>query len=360
MKKAVSESTVFVGLSGGVDSSVAALRLKKAGYRVVGVFIKVWQPDFLTCNWEAERLDAMRVAATLDIPFLTFDASERYKNDVADYLVREYKSGRTPNPDVMCNKHVKFGAFLNFARSHGADFVATGHYAQRIDGEAGPELHRGIDENKDQSYFLWTLTDEQLQHALFPIGDTKKADIRKEAERAGLPTAEKPDSQGVCFLGALDMKEFLFHFIPREPGVVRDTDGNEIGEHDGAIFYTIGQRHGFQSTHAQANERPYYVVQKDIEHNILIVSHEKPTHTDSDGSTLHLTGTNWIGPRAGEQIEIQTRYRQKPARGTIEVMETDKATVTLHEAAEMSAAGQSCVLYSGTRCLGGGIIDNAD
>lgn len=357
MQKAPHESTVFVGLSGGVDSSVAALRLKKAGYRVVGVFIKVWQPDFLACNWEAERLDAMRVAATLDIPFLTCDATERYKKDVADYLIREYTAGRTPNPDVMCNKHVKFGAFLNFARERGADFVATGHYAQRIDTAEGPELHRGVDEQKDQSYFLWALTSDELAHVLFPIGDTKKADIRKEAERAGLPTAEKADSQGVCFLGALDMKEFLFHFIPRTVGVVKDTEGNEVGEHDGAIFYTIGQRHGFRNTHAHTNDEPYYVHSKDIDNNILVVSHNKPTHEQSGTDTIRLTDTNWIGPRAGADIEIQTRYRQKPARGTIHSIADNEATITFTEPADLSAVGQSCVLYHNTRCLGGGIID---
>lgn len=351
------QQTVFVGLSGGVDSSVAALRLKRAGYRVVGVFIKVWQPDFLRCNWEAERLDAMRVAATLDIPFLTCDATERYKSDVVDYLVREYTAGRTPNPDVMCNKHVKFGAFLDFARAQGADFVATGHYAQRIDSATGPELHRGKDENKDQSYFLWTLTNEQLAHTLFPIGDTKKADIRAEAERAGLPTAEKPDSQGVCFLGALDMKEFLFHFIPPVPGVVRTTDGKDVGEHDGALFYTIGQRHGFSNVHATADDRPYYVVAKDIKNNVLTVSHEKPAHTTGEGSVLHLTEVNWIGARTETEVSVQTRYRQKPARGTIRAHSDTAATIVLSEPLEMSAVGQSCVLYDGERCLGGGIID---
>jgi tRNA-specific 2-thiouridylase len=360
MRKDVRGSTVFVGLSGGVDSSVAALRLKNAGYRVVGVFIKVWQPDFLTCNWEAERLDAMRVAATLDIPFLTCDATDRYKNDVADYLIREYKAGRTPNPDVMCNKHVKFGAFLDFARAHGADFVATGHYAQRIDKDSGPELHRGADQNKDQSYFLWTLTNEQLSQIVFPVGNSEKAVIRKEAEHAGLPTAEKPDSQGVCFLGALDMKEFLFHFIPRDVGTVRDTDGNEIGEHDGALFYTIGQRHGFRNNNTHADDRPYYVVEKDIEKNILVASHKKPTHMDGHGSTLYLTDTNWIGPRDGEAVEIQTRYRQKPARGIVSSAGDARAEIKLSEPLEMSAAGQSCVLYRGTRCLGGGIIDRVD
>ena len=184
MRRMNESTTVFVGLSGGVDSSVAALRLKNQGYHVVGVFIKVWHPDWLVCNWEQERLDAMRVAARLDIPFLTCDAEAAYRDDVADYFIAEYKAGRTPNPDVMCNKYVKFGRFLEFAETHGAHYVATGHYAQRLDCDGTSELHRGVDTNKDQTYFLWTLTQAQLQKTLFPVGDSPKATIRAEA--AGL------------------------------------------------------------------------------------------------------------------------------------------------------------------------------
>src|SRR3989344_4369575 len=296
------KSTVFVGLSGGVDSSVAAARLVHEGYAVVGVFIKVWQPDFLPCNWEKERLDAMRVCATLGIPFLTCDATERYKAEVVDYLIAEYRAGRTPNPDVMFNKQVKFGAFLDFADEHGADYIATGHYARRMGRAHAAEkdagsifLLRGTDPSKDQSYFLWTLTKAQLARTLFPIGDSLKSDIRKEAASYGLPTAEKPDSQGVCFLGELDMKEFLFHFIPREVGNVSDISDRIIGEHDGAVFYTIGQRHGFRLHQTSPDDPPYFIVSKDLEKNVLIVSHEKPTVSPSALRALGLTSTNWIG-----------------------------------------------------------------
>nr|MCU0678573.1 tRNA 2-thiouridine(34) synthase MnmA [Candidatus Paceibacterota bacterium] len=190
--------TVFVGLSGGVDSSVAALRLKNQGHNVVGVFIKVWHPDWLVCNWEQERLDAMRVAAHLGIPFLTCDAEAAYRDEVATYFIESYKAGLTPNPDVLCNEKVKFGAFLRFALEKGADYVATGHYAQKGSGDEGEtELWRGIDTSKDQSYFLWSLSREQLSRVLFPVGDTNKIDLRKEAEAALLPTAQKKDSQGV-------------------------------------------------------------------------------------------------------------------------------------------------------------------
>jgi tRNA-specific 2-thiouridylase len=383
------KKTVFVGLSGGVDSSVAAARLLKAGYRVVGVFIKVWQPEFLKCDWEAERLDAMRVCAALGIPFLTCDASERYKTDVADYLVREYRAGRTPNPDVMCNKHVKFGAFLDFADAHGADYIATGHYARRA-GEAGAAekdaskdapgifLLRGVDPQKDQSYFLWTLTETQLARTLFPIGDSLKSDIRAEAARYGLPTAEKPDSQGICFLGELDMKEFLFHFIPRETGEVRDESGAIVGEHDGAVFYTIGQRHGFHLRQTAPDAPPYYVIEKDLKRNVLVVSHEKQRSSPSALRALGLSDTNWIGEPPSGEVQIQTRYRQKPVPATVETGRGDDTTETIGYALndgqlrqrdttitplatlDLPALGQSCVVYDGDTLLGGGIVSECN
>jgi tRNA-specific 2-thiouridylase len=229
---------VFVGLSGGVDSAVSAALLKEQGFEVVGVFIKTWHPDFLECNEEEERIDAMRVAAYLDIPFLTFDFEDVYKKEVADYMIEEYKSGRTPNPDVMCNKEVKFGAFLKKAISMGADFVATGHYAIAIGGEnysaflqstTGPfRVHnfphrlllRSPDSTKDQSYFLWTLTQDQLSRIIFPVGNLKKTQVRKLAKKFKLPVALKKDSQGICFLGAVDLKDFLKHYIKEKRGVV--------------------------------------------------------------------------------------------------------------------------------------------
>ena len=196
--------TVFVGVSGGVDSSVSAALLKDQGYSVVGVFIRTWQPDFIECTWRDERRDAMRVCAHLDIPFLECDAEDAYKNGVADYMIEEYKKGNTPNPDVMCNREVKFGVFWKFAKDHGADYIATGHYAVNNNG-----LRKSPDASKDQSYFLWTLTQDDLIHVLFPVGHLDKKDVRKLAEKYKLPTATKKDSQGVCFLGPLDMKEFL-------------------------------------------------------------------------------------------------------------------------------------------------------
>jgi tRNA-specific 2-thiouridylase len=347
--------TVFVGLSGGVDSSVAALRLLRAGYNVVGVFIKVWHPDWLVCNWEQERLDAMRVAAKLGIPFLTCDAEAAYRDEVARYFIDEYKAGRTPNPDVMCNKYVKFGAFLEFAKMHGAYFVATGHYAQRIDVDGVPEMHRGIDTNKDQTYFLWTLTTEQLAKTLFPVGNSTKNVIRAEAAAAGLLTAEKRDSQGICFLGHIDIKEFMSHYVKLVPGDVLGESGEVIGAHDGALIYTLGQRHGFTLHNEQANTTAKFVIARDIEKNTITVASQTASLHASDA--IALEGTNLTKALTqGDAISFQIRYRQQPQTATVASVDGNRLELKLHSVSDVPAAGQSCVLYDGTRCIGGGII----
>lgn len=347
--------TVFVGLSGGVDSSVAALRLKKQGYRVVGVFIKVWHPDFMICNWEAERLDAMRVAAHLDIPFLTCDAEATYRDEVAHYFISEYKAGRTPNPDVLCNKEVKFGAFLRFAKEREADFIATGHYVERKEGKQGAELHRGVDPNKDQSYFLWSLSNEQLQMSLFPVGNTPKEAIRKEAAKAGIPTATKKDSQGVCFLGHIDIPEFLSHYVTLVPGNVLDETGTTIGTHKGALVYTIGQRHGFTLHNNDTQREQLYVVDKNIDNNTITVAAVRRTTTASD--TISLTNTTLRSPLSiGETLHAQFRYRQTPFAITILEVNDNELSFKINESVETPATGQSCVFYLGSHCIGGGII----
>ena len=348
---------VFVGLSGGVDSSVAAWRLKEQGYDVVGVFIKVWHPDFLVCNWEEERLDAMRVAAHLDIPFLTCDAEKEYRDDVAKYFISEYIAGRTPNPDVMCNKYVKFGAFMNFAKAQGADFIATGHYARRIDNEFGkPGLYRGIDQNKDQTYFLWSLTNEQLEYTLLPLGDTCKDDIRKEAEQAGIPTATKKDSQGVCFLGHIDIPEFISHYVDLKPGEVLDETGSVIGQHQGAMVYTLGQRHGFTvNTHDQ-NREVYYVQSKDLTANTITVSTKRPLLPVSTDLILQNVVMR-TAIKEGDKLSVQTRYRQVPFLVEVKsVTDTEIILVIIEGDVEAVASGQSCVLYRAELCIGGGII----
>jgi tRNA-specific 2-thiouridylase len=355
-KSAKTKEPVYVGLSGGVDSSVAAKRLIDAGHDVVGVFIKTWQPDFIACNWEAERLDAMRVAAHLNIPFYTCDAVDAYRDGVAEYMIREYEKGRTPNPDVMCNRYVKFGTFLEYARARGVDTVATGHYAQNEYRDGSYHLLRGVDTSKDQSYFLWTLTQEQLAHIRFPVGDTPKADIRKEAQTAGLRTATKNDSQGICFLGEIDIKEFLSHYITTKTGDVLDVSGERIGTHEGALYYTLGQRHGFTIETKNTESTPHYVVSRDIEKNTITVAEKR--HTLSTQNKVFLTDCNFIQD-ISDTCEAQFRYRQKPFAVHVTITSATTATVDVIDTTiETPSLGQSCVLYRGNECLGGGIIDS--
>ncbi len=347
---------VYVGVSGGVDSSVALARLLRAGFDVTAVFIKTWQPDFIPCTWERERLDAMRVSAHIGVPFLTFDAVSAYKNGVADYMIAEYEAGRTPNPDVMCNREVKFGAFLQFALESGATHVATGHYAQVVQRGTSFELHRGTDSQKDQSYFLWTLTHDVLSHILFPVGDSEKTRVRDEAERYGLLTFAKHDSQGICFLGDIDMKQFLSNYITPVLGDVYDDGGKCIGTHEGALFYTLGQRHGFTIAPSIDTTLPYYVVAKDIHANTLTVSHHVRTCT---GRHIVLSNVNLLTQDLPEVCEAQFRYRQKPFLVKVEKRDEDCVMLTvLDPSINVPSLGQSCVLYIETRCLGGGIIND--
>lgn len=360
---------VFVGMSGGVDSSVSAALLKEAGYDVTGVFLKVWQPDFLPCNWKEERLDAMRVAAALDIPFLTIDLEKEYKEEVVDYMINEYRIGRTPNPDVMCNKEIKFGAFLKKAIAMGADAVATGHYAQNVFNPAAGtnglyELRESVDTEKDQTYFLWTLTQDQLSRVLFPVGHLPKAEVRKLAKKYGLPTAEKKDSQGLCFIGKVDMKEFLAHYIPKKPGKVIDEMGGVIGEHDGATFFTIGQRHGFTITEKTVADVPMYVSAKDVATNTITVSARgEQTSPLLAPSTLTIGGMSWTGqaPKNGSECMARIRYRQPLERCVCAVRPDKSGLYELRFATPQlaAAAGQSVVLYLDGVCLGGGIIETA-
>ncbi len=349
------KQTVFVGMSGGVDSSVAAKRLIDQGYDVVGVFIKVWHPDFMVCNWEQERLDAMRVAAHLEIPFLTCDAETEYRDEVARYFIEEYKAGRTPNPDVMCNQHVKFGAFLRFAKERGADFIATGHYAQRLESESSTEMHRGLDIGKDQTYFLWTLSQEQLDYTLFPVGDTPKDRIREEAEAAGIPTAAKKDSQGICFLGHVDIPEFLSHYVDLIPGDVIDEKGDVIGKHEGSLVYTLGQRHGFTLNTEDTERKPMFVVDRDIDNNtITVATNSSKIESDTDIILKNVVLRNEI--KEGEILEAQFRYRQTPFEVTIRNVSDKEIKLSCVADVERPAAGQSCVLYNQTLCIGGGQV----
>ena len=390
MKKKIKiNKTVFVAMSGGVDSSVSAALLQKQGYEVVGVFIRTWHPDFLPCNEEEERRDAMRVAVSLDIPFLTFDLEDVYKKEVADYMISEYKAGRTPNPDVMCNKEVKFGAFLKKAISMGADYVATGHYAQKKLTADSFQLIAGLDSSKDQVYFLWTLKQEQLSKILFPVGHLNKTEVRKLAKKFKLPVAEKKDSQGICFLGAVDLKEFLKHYIKEKKGKVVDENGDEIGYHNGVVFYTLGERHGFTITQKSPNDKPYYVVGKDTKRNTITVSQfpippfnklrvPRDSRDNSQfpnnfqiSNVIKIKDTNWISsfspkayglePRA---YSCQIRYHgeflpckiKNISKTKAEGPERSRRAEVIFQKPILVASGQSCVIYDKDICLGGGVI----
>lgn len=356
----MSKGIVFVGMSGGVDSSVSAYLLKEQGYTVVGVFIKVWHPDFLPCHWEQERLDAMRVAAHLEIPFLTCNAEAEYKQGVADYFIQEYKRGRTPNPDVMCNTYIKFGHFFAFARAHGATHIATGHYARTIETKTGNALLRGIDTAKDQSYFLWNISKAALVHTLFPIGHLQKEEVRRVASRAKLPTAQKSDSQGICFLGHIDIPSFLSHYIPLSQGAVCTEAGEVIGTHKGAVLYTFGQRHGFTISPHHTHTEPYFVVAKDIEKNTLTVAHTIAEKTPKLHSIV-LSHPRWHAttPTPLTIYQCQTRYRQTPFNVTIQMNGGIPEIIPETTFPEIPTEGQSCVLYENDRLVGGGIIETS-
>jgi len=331
---------VFVGLSGGVDSAVTAALLKKTGRDVTGVFIKGWYPPGMPCTWAEDRRDAMRVAAHLQIPFVTLDASKEYKESVIDYLIREYRDGRTPNPDIMCNRDVKFGAFHAFAKKNGAR-IATGHYAKTENGR----LFRGADEGKDQSYFLWSVSKDALKDALFPLGDLHKEEVRRLAKRYGLPNALKKDSQGICFLGSISVEDFLRSEMHPEEGKVYSEESEEIGRHDGALLYTLGERIAVKD----APPGPWYVVNKDLETNIVTVSHGRPKPVAHE--TVPLSHENWFGEASGE-LEAQYRYHGPRVRGTY----ANGSFIPRESLPEPLASGQSLVMYRGEECLGGGII----
>lgn len=363
-KVAKQNITVFVGVSGGVDSSVSAALLKEQGYTVVGVFIRTWQPDFIECTWRDERRDAMRVCAHLDIPFLECDAEDAYKSGVADYMIEEYKKGNTPNPDVMCNREVKFGVFWNFAKAHGADYIATGHYARTLNNT----LLKGPDASKDQSYFLWTLTKDDLAHTLFPVGHLDKSKVRVLAKKYNLPTATKKDSQGVCFLGPLDMKDFLKHYIDSKEGNVLNEQGEIIGHHDGAVFFTLGERHGFTITKHSSEDAPLYVIAKDIDKNTITVG-VKPGHIISEWSgekargpeerihpgVIQIKHTNWnIQPKVDTVYTAQIRYHGEQLPCTISA--SKDSTNIIFNVPVLVSPGQSIVVYDGDTCLGGGVV----
>lgn len=349
---------VLVGLSGGVDSSVSAALLLEQGYEVSGGFMKNWSDgtDDESCGWRVERRDAMRVAAKLGIPFHTFDFEAEYRAKVYEYMIEEYRAGRTPNPDVLCNKYMKFDLFLKKADELGCDFVATGHYARaERDADGVRHLLAGIDQNKDQSYFLCQLTQEQLKRVLFPVGHIEKPEVRKLAHKFGLPVAEKKDSQGICFVGKVDMADFLAARIQPHEGNIVTTDGKVIGKHKGFEFYTIGQRGGL----GVGGGTPYYVVERRPETNevIVAVGDEDPALYRSELIATQLTETvaGNIEKYLGKKLSARIRYRQPLAECQM-VMEEGGLRVTFMQPQRAVAPGQFIAFYDGEELIGSGII----
>jgi tRNA-uridine 2-sulfurtransferase len=375
---------VYVGMSGGVDSSLTAALLQEQGYRVTGVYMKNWTEDLpgMKCPWADDLADAKRVAVQLGIDFKVFDFENEYKHKVVDYMIEEYKLGRTPNPDIMCNQEVKFKLFLEAALEDGADLIATGHYARtsllqrsdtshstpalrsRPDGEKSPSestgtlldtgmLRMAVDTNKDQTYFLYRVTGKALSKTLFPLGEYTKPEVREMAKARGLFTAAKKDSQGICFVGKVGIRDFLSQYVQQTPGDIIDKKTNKVlGRHDGAIFYTLGQRHGLEV----GGGLPYYVVGKSMEKNEVYVT------TDLNDTTLWreaiaLSSAHWINdaPVDGE-YDIRVRHRATLKKARLTRSESGEVTLQLVDPERAVASGQSVVIYDGDVCLGGGIV----
>jgi len=343
---------VYVGMSGGVDSSVTAALLIEQGYDVTGVYMKNWSQDLpgMVCPWKQDYQDAKRVAVELGIPFKMYDFETEYRQRVVDYMIAEYRAGRTPNPDIMCNQEIKFKLFLDTALADGADLIATGHYARVSDGQ----LLEAANKEKDQTYFLYRVHESALKHSLMPIGGfATKADVRTKASELGLATAEKKDSQGICFVGKVGIKDFLLHELGEQPyGRIIDQHGKDVGEHDGALFYTVGQRHGLHV----GGGLPFYVTGKNMDENIIYVT------TDLQDEKLWsreltLADLHWINkaPGAGKTYYARMRYRAELVACTI-IYGSGNATLCLQDEVRAITPGQSAVLYEDNRVVGGGIV----
>ena len=352
---------VVVGMSGGVDSSVAAIILKEQGYDVIGLFMRNWDSslnnDYLgnpnlnnnICPQEQDYNDALEVCKKLNIPLHRIDFVKEYWDNVFTYFLEELKNGRTPNPDIMCNKYIKFDAFIKEAKKLGADYIATGHYARIKNGE----LLRGIDDNKDQTYFLSGVSKKQLENVLFPIGDIDKPTVRKIALKYGLITAKKKDSTGICFIGERNFKEFLKNYLPSKKGRVVDIENNKVvGEHQGLMYYTIGQRKGLN---IGGNTDKMFVVGKDLKQNILYISFGENTKYLKSDSCL-ISNINFISDLRPIECTAKFRYRQKDIDVSLEYLNNDKIIVHYNDIKAVTP-GQACVLYYGDICLGGGIIE---
>ena len=358
-----SQKKVIVGMSGGVDSSVSAWLLQQQGYQVEGLFMKNWEEDDGEeyCTAAEDLADAQAVCDRLGIHLHTVNFAAEYWDNVFEHFLEEYKAGRTPNPDILCNKEIKFKAFLEFAAEDlGADFIATGHYVRRQDVNGKSQLLRGLDDNKDQSYFLYTLGHEQIAQSLFPVGELAKPEVRRIAEELELVTAKKKDSTGICFIGERKFRDFLGRYLPAQPGRIVSTEGEVVGEHQGLMYHTLGQRKGLGiGGTKEGNEEPWYVVDKDVAENLLVVAqghdHPRLMSVGLIAQQLHLVDREQI--TAPFRCTVKTRYRQTDIPCTVTPLGEDRLEVRFDEPVAAVTPGQSAVFYQGEVCLGGGIIE---
>ncbi len=354
--------TVVVGLSGGVDSSVAAYLLKKQGYNVVGLFMLNWeeQDDGGHCSAEQDFEDVKRVANKIGIPYYTVNYAKEYKDRVFSYFLDEYKKGYTPNPDVLCNKEIKFGPFLKHALELGADYIATGHYCKRVDRDGKVYLYKSHDKSKDQTYFLNQLSQDQLKYTLFPLADIDKTEVRRIAKELGLVTAEKKDSTGICFIGERNFRKFLKSYLPAQKGPIKDLSGNVVGEHDGVMYYTIGQRRGLNigGKDGYDNDR-WFVVKKDVTTNTLYVNCGECEEMYSRGCIVK--EFNWITDEMKSDFSafVKLRYRQPDQKVHVKIMDDHTIQLDFDEKQRAVTIGQFAVLYAEDgMCYGGGRIDS--
>ncbi|MBV35395.1 MAG: tRNA 2-thiouridine(34) synthase MnmA [Rickettsiales bacterium] len=360
--KSPQDTRVIVGMSGGVDSSVSAYLLQQQGYQVEGLFMKNWEEDDDTeyCSAAEDLADAQAVCDKLGIKLRTINFAAEYWDNVFEHFLAEYKAGRTPNPDIMCNKEIKFKAFLDYAKLLGADYIATGHYVRRGEKDDKATLLRGLDNNKDQSYFLYAVGHEEIGRTLFPVGELEKPEVRQIAEEQGFVTAEKKDSTGICFIGERKFTDFLQQYLPAQPGDIETPEGEVIGRHNGLMYHTLGQRKGLGIGGLKdAPEEPWFAAQKDLERNVLIVAqgHEHPLLMSK---SLKAKQLDWVAREAPAETfscTAKTRYRQADVSCTVTKQGNDEWLVTFDEEQRAVTPGQSVVFYDGDTCLGGGIIE---
>lgn len=356
---------VIVGMSGGVDSSVSALLLKQQGYQVEGLFMKNWDEDDGTeyCTAKADLADAEMVCERIGIKLHTANFASEYWDNVFEHFLEEYKAGRTPNPDILCNREIKFKVFMEYARMLGGELIATGHYVRRTDIDGRAHLLKGLDPNKDQSYFLHAVGEAEFAKSLFPVGELEKPEVRRIAEEHGLVTHNKKDSTGICFIGERRFKDFLQQYLPAQPGQIQTSDGKVIGEHMGLMYHTIGQRQGLGIGGVKgANEEPWFVAQKDLERNVLVVV-QGTDHPLLYTNHLVAQQPHWINgtpPSSSIKCMAKTRYRQPDQACTVQILENGLLDVHFDQPQRAVTPGQSVVFYQGDICLGGAVIEQAD